>query len=99
MFKDTLQELKRLQGATVAVPDPVDAEGYRDRECPAEMCLFGFKVHHEDWRDKVRDEEVFCPFCGHAAPAQSWATREQVESLKATAVAQIQQRLGSAMKR
>jgi hypothetical protein len=22
-----------------------------------------FKVHQQDWRDKVRDEEVFCAFC------------------------------------
>jgi hypothetical protein len=99
MFEETLRELKRLQGAQVAVSVPADADGYLDRECPAEKCLFGFKLHQEDWRDKVRDEEVFCPFCGHAAPASSWATREQVESLKSAAVAQIQQRLASAMKR
>ena len=68
MFEEMRRELRRLQGAPVAVPDPIDADGYLDRECPDEKCLFGFKVHHEDWRDKVRDEEVFCPFCGHATP-------------------------------
>ena len=44
MFEETLRELKRLQGAQVAVPVPADADGYLDRECPAEKCLFGFKV-------------------------------------------------------
>lgn len=99
MFEETLRELQRLKGAQVAVPVPADAEGYLDRECPADKCLFGFKVHEEDWRDKVRDEEVFCPFCGHAAPARNWATREQVERVTSAAMAQIQQRVGSAMKR
>jgi uncharacterized Zn finger protein (UPF0148 family) len=99
MFEDTIRELKELQGQRVAVPDPVDEDGYLDRECPAEKCLFGFKVHQEDWRDKVRDEEVFCPFCGHAAPARQWATREQVEHLKTAALAQIQERLGTALRR
>lgn len=99
MFDGTRRELGRLQEQRVAISDPVDADGYLDRECPAEMCQFGFKVHEEDWRDKVRDEEVFCPVCGHAAPAREWATREQVEHLKTAALAQIQQRLGGAMRR
>jgi hypothetical protein len=99
MFDETLRELKRLKVQRVAVPDPVDAEGYVDRECPAEKCLFGFKVQADDWRDKVRDEEVFCPFCGYTAAAENWMTREQLEGVKSAALAHIQQRLGAAMKR
>jgi hypothetical protein len=72
MFKDLLRELDQLNGTTsVSVPIESDSEGYYDKECPAENCLFGFKVHGEDWTSLVRDEEVFCPACRHCAPAKS----------------------------
>ena len=56
MFDKLIRELRRLEGIhQISVSIPSDAEGYCDRECPSVECQFQFKVHEEDWRDKVRD--------------------------------------------
>ena len=69
MFEDLIRGLRQLETPrTIRLSLPADEEGYFDRECPALECLFEFKIHEDDWREKVRDEEVFCPFCGHTAP-------------------------------
>lgn len=62
MFDELIRELRRLEGKhQVSVPMSADPEGYFDRECPSPECQSQFKVHEDDWRDKVRDEEAFCP--------------------------------------
>jgi uncharacterized Zn finger protein (UPF0148 family) len=100
MFEDTIRALRQLEGkTTVSVSISDDEEGYFDRECPSEECLFQFKILSEDWKDKVRDEEVFCPFCGYAADADKWWTQEQIEHAKQAAIAQIKSAFGSALKR
>jgi hypothetical protein len=43
------------------------------------MPVIGVRLE-EDWSNKVRDEEVFCPLYGHTAPAEQWFTKEQVEA-------------------
>ena len=100
MFDELIRELHRLDGThRVSIPIPTDAEGYLDKECPATECQFDFKIFEEDWRAKVRDEEVFCPFCGHTAQSDKWFTQEQVEAAKKAAVAKFQGRINAAMKR
>ena len=42
---------------------------------------------------------MFCPFCGHTAESDKWYTQEQVEAAKKAAVAQLQGRINTAMKR
>ena len=61
-----------------SVPLAADRNGFIDRECPSEDCLFVFKVHTDDWEDLFRDEEVFCPQCRHNAPAKNWHTQGQI---------------------
>ena len=100
MFEDTIRALRQLEGQTsVSVPISDDEEGYFDRECPSEECLFQFKILSEDWKDKVRVEEVFCPFCGHAADADKWWTQDQIGHAEQVALAQIKAAFGSALKR
>src|SRR5438270_7567631 len=83
MFENLQRELERLSGTMqVAVPLEADPEGYADKECPSPTCLFQFKIHGDDWKAIVRDEEVFCPSCRHAAPAKSWYTTEQIEAIR-----------------
>jgi hypothetical protein len=98
VFEETQRALRQFQGK-LSVSIPLDAEGYFDRECPSADCLFQFKVHEDDWRDKVRDAEVFCPFCGHTADAQKWWTKQQIKYAEKAAAAQINRRLNQAMKR
>lgn len=100
MFDELIREIRRLEGKhQVPVSLPSDADGYFDRECPSTECQFQFKVHEEDWRDKVRDEEVFCAFCGHAADSGQWWTQEQIKHAQEAAVAQLRGRIVGAMKR
>ena len=53
----------------------------------------------EDWKAKVRDEEVFCPFCGHTADATEWNTEEQIEHLTQAAIAHVRSTMGNALRR
>ena len=100
MFDDLIREVGRLHGRhEFEVSLPSDVEGYFDRECPSPECLCQFKVHEDDWRDKVRDEQVFCAFCGHTADSGKWWTQEQIEHSQKVALSQISRRLGGAMKR
>jgi len=55
-----------------------DEKGYIDRECPNEECLFNFKIKLEDWKEKVSDEEVHCPMCGHIDASDKWWTQQQL---------------------
>lgn len=63
-----------------------DEKGYLDRECPHEECEFLFKIHIEDWKNKVSDEKVYCPRCGHIAPSDQWWTQQQLTDMKEIAM-------------
>lgn len=67
---------------TFSIPLATDEKGYFDRECPSDECLFVFKVNQEDWKNLFRDEEVFCPQCGHTAPADHWHTQPQIRHVE-----------------
>ena len=78
VFEETMRTLRKLEGTTgIPVPISHDEEGDFDRECPTKDCEFKFKVHLEDWKAKVRDEEVSCPFRGHTVDSTEWKTEEQ----------------------
>lgn len=99
MFEEVERTLRQFDGADkLSVSIPSDGDGYFDRECPSEECLFQFKVHEDDWRDKVRNEQVFCPFCGHAADGQKWWTQEQIKHAEHVALAHISGQLQRALK-
>ena len=59
-----------------------DEKGYFDRECPNENCLYTFKINMQDWKEKVSNDEVHCPMCGHIDTADKWWTQEQLESMQ-----------------
>lgn len=98
MFEDTIGSLKKLGDERSTVSITADDDNYFDRECPAPECLAQFKVLMADWKDKVRDEEVFCPFCGHTADAQKWWTREQLDHVRDVAVSKIRGALSGALR-
>ena len=100
MFDELMRELHRFEKPQpVRVSMPSDEEGYFDRQCPSPDCLCQFKVHEDDWRDKVRSEKVFCPFCGHTADSRKWFTQEQLAHGRRVALAHVHARIGRAMKR
>lgn len=51
-----LRELENLgrQPIQYKFPIEVDEDGYIDKECPNEECLFQFKIHNEDWKIFVK---------------------------------------------
>lgn len=59
-----------------------DEKGYFDRECPNEECLYHFKIHMDDWKNKVSDDEVYCPMCGHHDTSDKWWTQEQLDAMQ-----------------
>lgn len=101
MFDDLIREVRRLSRSPlrVSVSLPQDEHGYLDRECPADECHFQFKVLAEDWKGIVRDEEVFCPRCGHSAEATQWNTKAQEKRIEAAALGALDRRLHGAMRR
>lgn len=58
-----------------------DEKGYFDRECPNENCLYQFKIKLKDWEEKVSDDEVHCPMCGHVDSSDKWWTQEQLAQI------------------
>jgi hypothetical protein len=99
MFENLLTELERLERTSeISVPVESDSEGYVDKECPNESCLFLFKIHSEDWSNIVQDEQVFCPSCRHVSPANSWYPRAQVEAAQAYALSTITNSINKAMR-
>ena len=69
---------------------PTDEDGYLDRACSKEVCEAAFKILVDDWKSKVRDEEVFCPVCGHTAISDERFTEAQAEHLKSAFMAEFQ---------
>ncbi|MBB3273829.1 uncharacterized Zn finger protein (UPF0148 family) [Pseudomonas sp. OG7] len=98
MFKNTIKALNQLSGQGQRVEIGTDEEGYFDRECPSEGCLFQFKIHMEDWRQIVRDEEVFCPNCAHAADSKKWWTQEQLAHAREMAIHQVRSAISTGMR-
>ena len=55
MFKNLQKELGKLaQLEEVSVPIDYDCDGFLDKQCPSEVCLFTFKINGEDWTSIVR---------------------------------------------
>ncbi|MEZ4271048.1 MAG: hypothetical protein R3C68_06335 [Myxococcota bacterium] len=100
MFENLIREMRTLErdGLQVRVPIQADERGYVDRECPAEGCLFQFKVHDDDWTELFRDEAVYCPQCRHEATSDSWWTTEQIEHARETAMAQLEAKIDGALR-
>lgn len=99
MFEETQRFLRSLEGGgKVSIPMEDDEEGYFDRECPSEDCLFQFKMLSEDWHKAKEAECLHCPACGHTDHSDRWWTQQQVEHMQAAAVAQLQGALNQALK-
>lgn len=99
MFDKLLREIKKLErGVKVPIQIPLDEKGYMDRLCPSEECQTEFKVLYEDWRDKVRDEVVFCPICRFETQSTEWNTEAQQEHIQRTAMAHLNKVVNRAMR-
>lgn len=84
---------------SIEVSIPTDEDGYLDRECPNEICGAAFKVLSADWKDNVRDEEVFCPVCGHTATSDYWMTQDQIKHCESQLMAKVMPMIDGEMKR
>jgi uncharacterized Zn finger protein (UPF0148 family) len=82
MFDKIIQELKKIERMKVSIPIKADSDGYYDKECPSQNCLYQFKVDADDWNNKITEDSVYCPYCGHNAKADSFWTTEQISKGK-----------------
>lgn len=97
MFDNILRKLRELErGVKVPVSIPLDDNGHCERRCPSDECSTEFKIHFDDWKDKVRDAVVYCPICRHEAPSDSWNTSEQQEHFNQVAVAHLMKEVNRA---
>jgi len=100
MFDELKKQIRALEGELeVEVEVPTDEKGYSDRQCPAANCRFLFKVHQEDWRNRFREEAVYCPLCRNEARADKWWTAEQTDYLMRSAEVEARRRLAGALER
>lgn len=100
MFDELIREIKKLeQPRQISIDVALDDKGYYDRECPSPKCGGHFKVLFEHWRDKVRDEQVFCPFCRHESEATEWNTPEQQRYIEQVAQAEMSRLVNGALGR
>ena len=99
MFRDLKRALRQLEGThSVPVSVEVDDDGFFDRQCHKLDCMFLFKVHVEDWKEKVGDEAV-CPLCGHFADSAEWSTQEQTDHFRSIATADFGKPIRQALRR
>ena len=99
MFENILNELNNLKCYNYKIDIPVDEEGYIDKECPNQECLYQFKIFAEDWKNICKDEAIYCPRCGKTATSDKWFTTEQIEESKQRAMKSINYRIGSALEK
>ena len=99
MFRNLEQLARQLEGAhSVSVKVGLDDEGYFDRQCPKNDCEFSFKVHFEDWKEKVGDKAA-CPFCGHFTALAEWFTPEQLDHVRSIATEYFGKPIRQALRR
>jgi hypothetical protein len=99
MFDELLRTVRELDGSAISIEMPLDEERYFDRQCPSDICGAEFKVLFEDWRDKVAQDQVFCPTCRGEADATEWHPSAQSEYIRSVGLSHIQERMGKAMER
>lgn len=96
MFEKLIKDIERMQNMRVSVPIKADEEGYLDKECPSEECMYQFKVLEEDW--KGRNEPAFCPMCGQEANGDSFWTTEQIKHAQRQALNQFKNKFDNALR-
>ncbi|MEN6334144.1 MAG: hypothetical protein ABFE01_07765 [Phycisphaerales bacterium] len=97
MFDDLIRELKRMEREPVRLPVNTDADGYSDRECPNEECLFQFKVVAGECGDSFEGKQMHCPLCGVLAPASSFWTKEHLAQARQQVQRHLSARIGQAI--
>ena len=98
MFEKLLRQLNEIEGKKVSIPIETDENGFLDKECPDEECMFIFKVHKDDWINIFKDESVFCPLCGKNSTSDTFWTTEQINNAKKQATEFIRGEIHKAIK-
>jgi len=77
----------------VKIPVKTDEDGYIDKECPNEECLFQFKVNAEDWGNNFKDEKVFCPNCKNESAANTYYPSEFIGQFRRELIASFREKV------
>jgi sarcosine oxidase delta subunit len=76
-------------GFSMAVPIPVDDDGYFGRACPA--CKRLFKMLHIEYEALPDDLELTCPYCGERREHSEFLTADQLERMRSAGLAVAEQ--------
>lgn len=98
MFEKLIKEIEKMERMKIFIPLETDADGYLDKECPSEECLFQFKIKPKDWKKVENNAVAFCPYCRHEDEPETWYTTEQLEESKKQAISHIKGRIGQALR-
>jgi len=100
MFDEILRELKRMPKTfEVSIDLPLDEKGYLDRLCKQSKCRNNFKVIEQDWVDKIRDEEAWCPKCGGSKESDQFNTPAQQHYIEKVGEAFMAKQMNDMMSR
>lgn len=82
-------------GFSMAVPIPVDDDGYFGRACPA--CERLFKMLHIEYEALPDDLELTCPYCGERQNHSEFLTADQLERMRSAGLATAEQYVHEAL--
>jgi DNA-directed RNA polymerase subunit RPC12/RpoP len=84
----------------VSVSLPLDPDQYLRRECS--QCEREFKWHHGPTDGAPEPKETpsvyYCPYCGEPAGLDQWYTKDQIETIRAAALAEVLPKLQTELK-
>jgi hypothetical protein len=83
-------DLGKLQNASATIKP--DGRGMIEKECPKEDCLSLFYVNIDDWKNILRDEEVFCPICERPDLANTFNSSRHLDAIREHLARSIKQR-------
>jgi rubrerythrin len=73
-------DVSKLKGASASILP--NSNGMLEKECANKSCLSTFFVNEEDWKNILRDEEVFCPICTKPNLAKTFYSSVHLEAIK-----------------
>ena len=98
MFEKLIKEIEKMERMKISIPLETDSDGYLDKECPNEECLFPFKIKPNDWKKVENNDVAFCPYCRHEDEPYNWYTTEQVSVSQKQALDHVKARIGQALR-
>jgi len=88
------ENAQKLNGThSIEILSKTDEDGFIDKECPEQNCLFPFKVYGEDWKTKIDENKVYCPNCKNESPSNAYFPEKLVKQVQNKVIKQARESL------